>query len=222
MSGSPQFPDPLGAREVYRPGATQHKAGPDLPRKVLALEQGALGRPGPGVANGSVPTSVSSQTGGVEWLGPQWTLLDVNTARGSGFGTSSIFMPRDGTGQIGSTAGVIRAMIYLDPAELDPSSNLSMVLKLRAWCATETDPTDSTLTASLVEVTGLGATGTISSVGSNLMSASLSPTAATTRYVAESGEYTLASAGYYAVRFVHSVNPAQTISYGYRLLATLK
>lgn len=70
MSGAPQFPDPIGLREVYRPGATQHKAGPDLPRKVLALEQAALSRPGPGVANGSTITSDTSQTGGVTWSPP--------------------------------------------------------------------------------------------------------------------------------------------------------
>jgi hypothetical protein len=45
MSGSaPQFPDPLGFREVERPGATAHKAGRDLIRRVDALEQGAASR----------------------------------------------------------------------------------------------------------------------------------------------------------------------------------
>jgi hypothetical protein len=39
----------------------------DLVRRVAALEQGALGRPGPGVSNGSVITSDTSQTGGARW-----------------------------------------------------------------------------------------------------------------------------------------------------------
>jgi len=68
VSGSaPQFPDPLGVREVVRPGATAHKAGLDLVRRVAALEQGALGRPGPGVPNGSGIISDTTQTGGARW-----------------------------------------------------------------------------------------------------------------------------------------------------------
>lgn len=68
---NPQFPDPLGMREVVRPGATASKAGPDMLQRVAALEQGALGRPGPEIANGSVITSDTSQTGGVGWTARQ-------------------------------------------------------------------------------------------------------------------------------------------------------
>lgn len=64
---NPQFPDHFGMREVVRPGATASKAGPDMLQRVAALEQGALGRPGPEIANGSVITSDTSQTGGVDW-----------------------------------------------------------------------------------------------------------------------------------------------------------
>lgn len=64
---NPQFPDQLGMREVVRPGATASKAGPDMLQRVAALEQGALGRPGPEIANGCTITSDTSQTGGVKW-----------------------------------------------------------------------------------------------------------------------------------------------------------
>lgn len=70
MTGAPQFPDPMGVREVVRPGATAHKAGMDSLRRIQALEQGAAGRPGPGVSNGSVLTSDTSQTGGNRWSSP--------------------------------------------------------------------------------------------------------------------------------------------------------
>jgi hypothetical protein len=66
----PQFPDPTGARELLRPGATAHKAGLSIEERVKALEMGAAGRPGPGVSNGSVITSDTTQTGGVKWQRP--------------------------------------------------------------------------------------------------------------------------------------------------------
>ena len=64
---NPQFPDHFGMREVVRPGATASKAGPDMLQRVAALEQGALGRPGPEIANGCVITSDITQVGGVKW-----------------------------------------------------------------------------------------------------------------------------------------------------------
>lgn len=57
----------MGVREVIRPGSTAHKAGPDALRRLQNLEQGAAGRPGPGVANGSVLTSDITQPGGARW-----------------------------------------------------------------------------------------------------------------------------------------------------------
>jgi hypothetical protein len=66
--GEPVFPDPLGVREVVRPGATAHKAGLDVVRRLQALEQGALGRPGPGVVDGSVPVAVAAAQGRAEWI----------------------------------------------------------------------------------------------------------------------------------------------------------
>jgi len=43
-SREPQFPDPLATREIVRPGGQAHKAGLDIPRRIAALEQGAIGR----------------------------------------------------------------------------------------------------------------------------------------------------------------------------------
>jgi hypothetical protein len=63
----PQFPDPLNRRELVNPGATAHKAGLSLEDRVKALEQGALGRPGPGVVAGSVPVADTAATGNTRW-----------------------------------------------------------------------------------------------------------------------------------------------------------
>lgn len=65
--GGPQFPDVLGVREAVRPGATTHKAGLSVEQRLQALEQGALGRPGPGVTAGSLVFSDSTRHGGVIW-----------------------------------------------------------------------------------------------------------------------------------------------------------
>lgn len=62
--------DPLGIRQPLEPGALQHVAGLSLEQRVAELERGALGRPGPGVSNGSFITSDTTQTGGVKWAGP--------------------------------------------------------------------------------------------------------------------------------------------------------
>jgi hypothetical protein len=63
----PQFPDPMGRRELVNPGATAHKAGLSLEDRVKALEQGAAGRPGPGVVDGSVLTADAAATGRSKW-----------------------------------------------------------------------------------------------------------------------------------------------------------
>lgn len=64
---NPKFPDPLGVREIVQPGATSHKAGMDIPRRVDAIERGALSAPGPGVTDGSVPMALSSAQGNATW-----------------------------------------------------------------------------------------------------------------------------------------------------------
>lgn len=40
----PQFPDPLGVRELVVPGGTSHKAGPMLEDRLKAVERGAANR----------------------------------------------------------------------------------------------------------------------------------------------------------------------------------
>jgi len=80
--GEPVFPDPLGVREVVRPGATAHKAGLDVVRRLQALEQGALGRPGPGVVDGSVPVASAAAQGRAVWTANP--LHAVQTFNGGG------------------------------------------------------------------------------------------------------------------------------------------
>jgi hypothetical protein len=85
MSGSaPQFPDPLGSREVYRPGAVAHKAGRDVVRRVESLEIGALGIPGPGVTNGSLPYADDTAHGNTTWKlphAPTWSTIAQQSGR---------------------------------------------------------------------------------------------------------------------------------------------
>jgi len=64
---NPKFPDPLGVREIVQPGATSHKAGMDMPRRIDAVERGALSAPGPGVTDGSVPMALASAQGNATW-----------------------------------------------------------------------------------------------------------------------------------------------------------
>lgn len=109
---TPQFPDPLGRRELNRPGATAHKAGLALEERVKALELGAAGRPGPGVSNGSVITSDTTQTGGVKWQSPA---RDVMVMQGGGFNTAgaaaSVYV-LVAQGAVGTAADVRNAPIF--------------------------------------------------------------------------------------------------------------
>jgi hypothetical protein len=71
MSGAPQFPTPgwYGAQPL-RPGGSTHKAGLSLEQRIEALERGALGRPGPGVSDGSVPVADDAARGGAAFRHP--------------------------------------------------------------------------------------------------------------------------------------------------------
>ena len=123
MSGSaPQFPDPLGFREVDRPGATAHKAGMDLVRRVAALEQGALGRPGPGVADGSVPTANASQAGGVAWKNPFAefpTVVDSRAANAVLTTTTTQIISGLGSCIDYNAAGGVGGLVYIAPTDYD-------------------------------------------------------------------------------------------------------
>jgi hypothetical protein len=126
----PQFPDPLGRRELLSPGATAHKAGLSLEDRVKALEQGALGRPGPGVTTGSVPTSDTTQTGGVKWspwLSTAWTEVSYATAwssHGSTYGPPKYAKTRDGMvmlrGLVVKAAGSGTNVMFTLPAGARP------------------------------------------------------------------------------------------------------
>jgi hypothetical protein len=114
MSGSaPQFPDPLGVREVVRPGATAHKAGLDLVRRVAALEQGALGRPGPGVAAGSTVISDTTQAGGVGWKQPPPLLVANASGSLAATGAGTFWLSADMTASWdGGTPRIVGANIF--------------------------------------------------------------------------------------------------------------
>jgi hypothetical protein len=83
MSGEPHFPDLLGRRELLRPGATQHKAGPTIEERIAALERGAISRPPKGTANGCVNTSDNTQTSGVKWVRESFVGRSTQTTTGS-------------------------------------------------------------------------------------------------------------------------------------------
>jgi hypothetical protein len=219
MSGAPQFPDPLGIREVYRPGATAHKAGMDTARRLDALENGASGRPGPSVVDGSSKVADVAAHGGETWIAPTYHMLDIATGRfvGTTIGTTGFVIRRMGDVVYGGTAGSVLAMFYLDPADM-PDGSLDLYVKLDAWAITETNPTDSTLTVTLNEVTGVSA-GTITGIGAAVCTATLSPNLANTSYQGESTDAVFPAASFYIVRFEHSVNPAQNMTYGYRVSA---
>lgn len=118
----PQFPDPMGVREVVRPGATAHKSGADSLRRIQNLEQGAAARPGPGVTSGSVLTSDTTQTGGVKWspyYSTAWTTVPFATGwsdYGATYGPPQYSKTRDGVvslrglakkANVASSSGVI-------------------------------------------------------------------------------------------------------------------
>jgi hypothetical protein len=89
MSGEPHFPDLLGRRELLRPGATQHKAGPTIEERIAALERGAISRPPKGTANGCVNTSDNAQTSGVAWT-PYYSTAWTTIPYATGWSTSGI------------------------------------------------------------------------------------------------------------------------------------
>ena len=116
-----------------------------------------------------------------------------------------------------SAAGANAAAIYIDPSDWGANG---VRLKLRGWAATETDPTDSTLTIRLRQIGTISAGGvaTHNVVGAGV-TVTTTPNAANTLYgPAASSEITVTTAGWYIVDFQHSVNPAQVMTYGYTLM----
>jgi hypothetical protein len=145
----------------------------------------------------------------------QYRMLHQNSNRtAAGLGTTAFYLGTAGP-YYATVAGVLTGVFYFDPADVD-TANQTLKVKLDAWAFTETNPTDSTLTVTLVQVTAIAAGGKISTVGSAIATATLAPNAATTAYQAESAEADFgATAGYYIVQFAHSVDPAQAMTYGY-------
>jgi hypothetical protein len=82
----------------------------DLVRRVAALEQGALGRPGPGVSNGSVITSDTSQAGGAKWASrARHVLVATGQTFASGLTTTSQVV---GPGALRAESGCGDAMFF--------------------------------------------------------------------------------------------------------------
>lgn len=129
----PQFPDPLGRRELNRPGATSHKAGLALEERVKALEAGAAGRPGPGVSNGSVITSDTTQTGGVKWqakptyIAPTFSGTWANyDAAATGWAQAGYYKDFSGTVHLGglvARSGTTGGVIFNLPAGYRPAED---------------------------------------------------------------------------------------------------
>lgn len=214
---NPQFPDPLGMREVVRPGATASKAGPDMLQRVAALEQGALGRPGPEIANGCTITSDTSQTGGVKWKPGPFEVISERSGRyAAGIGTTGFVIGAAEAISYLATSGSSCSTFWIDPADWGTTG---ATVKLRVWCQTETDPTDSNLDATLYRLTGIGAAGTISSSTGIVSVTGFGVTAANSQYSGVSAEATITTAGRYFVLFAHNVNPAQAMTWGYTLMA---
>lgn len=200
------------------------EAGLLIPKSILTAKGQLLGHDGsdpvaiPAAAgNGYVATSDNSQSGGVKWQ-PRWmqVLSERSGRNGVGIGTTAFGLLAQGPSYY-TTAGSVNMAFYIDPA--DWSTN-GVIVKLRAWCRTETAPTASNLDVALARVTAFGITGTISTISSVATVPSIPVTAtANTNFSGVSPEATLTTAGWYLVNFVHNVNPAQAMSWGYTLMA---
>ena len=160
--------------------------------------------------------SDTSQPGGVAWQAMPYHVISQRSTRyPSGIGTTSFVIGYALAANYLATSGSATAMFYLDPADWGPGG---VSLKLYGWAQSETDPTDSTLTVALARVTAVGAAGTISSTTGSTPSAAFSVTFANALFGGASSAATVTTAGYYIVYFVHNVNPAQAMSYGYSLV----
>lgn len=107
----PQFPDPLGLREVQRPGATAHKAGADPQRRLDALEQGAAYRAG----GGALYTSTAETTTSASYT----TLTTPDRVEVNRLGTNGIlWVLFKSQWKISAASGTQAAAIFLDGTQL--------------------------------------------------------------------------------------------------------
>jgi hypothetical protein len=154
----PQFPDPLGRRELNVPGATAHKAGLTLEDRVKALEQGAAGRPGPDVSNGSVITSDTTQTGGVKWAKSPalaYRMMAHSSCHAFGLAAGDYFLAAHGLPTTGAHNGLL---IDLRSAE-QALTNMTATLRLKAFGSCNATASNVDLTVKLQRVTASGGGG---------------------------------------------------------------
>lgn len=192
-----------------------------LAGQVDRVEKGLLTKitkPPTGTPNGAVLAADDTQPGLVAWTPQPFQVISERATRASSsLGTTAFVIGNGGAAHYYGTAGAAATAFYLDPADWGPNG---VVMRLRCWCQTEIDPTDSTLQAQVGRITSVGATGTIGGAATvtTLSDVSMSVTAANTQYMDIGVDTTVTTAGYLFVVFVHGTNPLQAMSYGYTLM----
>ena len=118
-----------------------------------------------------------------------------------------------------SAAASSAAIIYIDPADYALTSKTTYA-RLVSWSQTETAPTSSTLTVALYPVSSTAAgVITVGTIVTGSTSTTAAITGANTRTLSTTADFAFPAAGYYVVVFAHSVSPAQTLTYGWKLQA---
>lgn len=156
--GGPQFPDVLGLREAVRPGATTHKAGLSVEQRLQALEQGAMGVPGPGVVDGSIPAALASAHGNVTWTERTTPYYAAMYAANSGAPTHT---SSGGWQKVGSGGGTLTWTSAFDirpsgvSAQVDTATNKRIDIRKTgvyriAWSVAFTSITDAKVCYSAV------------------------------------------------------------------------
>lgn len=148
----------------------------------------------------------------------QWRTLEMAVSvRTTIASTANFAVFGGGAGQLISNAAASSAIVYLEPADLTMSPG-TVQWRTDFWYQTETAPTASTLTCALYPIASTAAgVITLGSVvaGSSTTTASFST--ANVRAFTSGTAFTAPAAGFYVVVFTHSVNPAQTLTYGWSI-----
>lgn len=166
------------------------------------------------VALGTAGAALVSDGTDAVWRSTFHVISERAARYAAGIGTSAFYIGAGNQILYAGTTGAAASMVYIDPADW---GGTSCRVKLRAWCQTETDPTNSTLVAALSLTTATGASGTLSSA-TVVVSSDVGVTAANQKYPIVTAEATITTAGWYIVGFQHDVNPAQAMTYGYTLM----
>lgn len=151
----------------------------------------------------------------------QYRDLAQQTSLRTAIGVSTQFIAPQGVlATVIGTAASSTGIVYLDGLADYAVTGATVKFRLVSWSQTETAPTSSTLTTALYPISSTAAgvitLGTIVS-GSSMVTGAI--TAANTRTLSTGTDFTAPAAGYYVVVFTHSANPAQTLTYGWRLQA---